>query len=127
MLDSLGAILAGTLTRVSKVSTAFVSAAWPGDAAAVLLEGVRSSAAGAAFANGCAANGLDIDDSTRYAYGHGGAQIFPTALAVAEARGRSGAQMLCGLVVGNEVAHRIGRCWHASVARSTRPVGVGAA
>ena len=114
MADNLGATLAGTPARVSRVGSEYVAAAWPGDAATVLLHGVRSSAAGAAFANGCAANAIDIDDSTRYAYGHGGAQIFPTALAVAEARGLSGAEMLCGMVAGYEVAHRIGRCWHAS-------------
>jgi 2-methylcitrate dehydratase PrpD len=63
--------------------------------------------AGAAFANGNAANGIDIDDSARYAYGHAGAQIFPTALAVAEAMGRSGAEMLTAMIVGYEVAHRV--------------------
>ena len=70
--------------------------------------------AGAAFANANAANGLDLDDSARYAYGHAGAQIFPAALAVAEALDRTGAELLTALVVGYEVAHRIGRCWHAS-------------
>ena len=74
----------------------------------------RASAIGAAFANGCAANGIDVDDSARYAYGHAGAQIFSTALAVAEARHLSGAQLLTGMVVGYEIAHRVGRCWHAS-------------
>ena len=76
--------------------------------------GMRASMAGAAFANANAANGLDLDDSARYAYGHAGAQIFPAALAVAEALDRSGAELLTALVVGYEIAHRIGRCWHAS-------------
>ena len=53
------------------------------------LHGLRASMAGAAFANGNAANGLDLDDSARYAYGHAGAQIFPAALAVAEALDRT--------------------------------------
>jgi 2-methylcitrate dehydratase PrpD len=70
--------------------------------------------AGAAFANANAANSLDLDDSARYAYGHAGAQIFPTALAVGEALDRTGAEMLTAMVVGYEVAHRIGRCWHVS-------------
>jgi len=33
---------------------------------------------------------------------------------VAEALNRTGAEMLTALVVGYEIAHRIGRCWHAS-------------
>jgi 2-methylcitrate dehydratase PrpD len=78
------------------------------------LHTLRANAAGAAFVNGNANNGIDIDDSTRYAYGHAGAQLFPTVLAVAEAFERSGAQLLTALVTGYETAHRIGRCWHAS-------------
>ena len=77
---------------------------WGGDEATILahdagrgLYGFRASAAGAAFANGNAANGLDLDDSARYAYGHAGAQIFPTALAVGEALDRSGAEILAAI------------------------------
>jgi 2-methylcitrate dehydratase PrpD len=114
LLDNLGALLSGTLTQVSRVSAAFASQRMPGDEATILLHGTRASVAGAAFANGNAANGIDADDSARYAYGHAGAQIFPTALALAEARGLSGAQLLSAMVVGYEVAHRVGRCWHAS-------------
>ncbi len=112
LVDNLGGTLAGTLTRVSRIGAEYAAEAWPGDEATVLLRGRRANAAGAAFANGCASNGIDIDDSARYAYGHAGAQIFPAALAVAESLGLSGAKMLCGMVVGYEVAHRIGRCWH---------------
>ena len=121
LADGLSAMLAGTLTRVSRISADFAAETWPGSQATVFrhepsrgLHGLRTTTAGAAFANGNSTNALDIDDSTRYANGHGGAQVFPTALAVAEAFSRTGAQMLTGLVVGYEVAHRIGRCWHAS-------------
>ncbi len=114
LVDSLGAALAGSRARVSRIGAAYAAEIWPGHEASVLMHGLRTSAVGAAFANACAANGIDIDDSARYAYGHAGAQLFPTVLALAEARGLSGAQLLCGLVVGYEVAHRVGRCWHAS-------------
>ncbi len=112
LADSLGATLAGTLTRISRICAGYAADTWPGDEATILLHGQRANAAGAAFANACAANALDSDDSARYAYGHAGAQVFPTALAVAESLGLSGAEMLCGMVVGYEVAHRVGRCWH---------------
>ena len=121
LADSFGATLAGTLTRVSRISADYAAEAWGGDQATILrhepgrgLHGLRASMAGAAFANANAANGLDLDDSARYAYGHAGAQIFPAALAVAEALDRSGAELLTAMVVGYEIAHRIGRCWHAS-------------
>jgi 2-methylcitrate dehydratase PrpD len=121
LVDGLGAMLAGTLTRVSRISADYAAETWPGDQATVFrhdategLHTLRANTAGAAFANGNSTNGIDADDSARYAYGHAGAQLFPTALAVAEAYGRTGAQMLTGLVIGYEVAHRVGRCWHAS-------------
>ena len=114
LVDTLGATLAGTMTRVSEITSSFAVETWPGDEATILLRGQRCGAVGAAFANGWAANSLDIDDGLRYAYGHGGAQIFPTALAVAESRGLNGGRMLAGIVVGYEVAHRVGRCWHDS-------------
>jgi 2-methylcitrate dehydratase PrpD len=112
LVDNVGATLAGTLTRVSKITADYATEAWRGDEATILLHGKRSTAVGAAFANAWTANGLDIDDGAQYAYGHAGAQIFPAALAVAEKHGLSGADMLTGLVVGYETAHRVGRCWH---------------
>ena len=112
LLDNLGALLSGTLTQVSQVAAAFATECLPGDEATILMHHKRANAAGAAFANGCAANGIDTDDSARYSYGHAGAQVFPAALALAEARMLSGAQLLSGMVVGYEIAHRTGRCWH---------------
>jgi 2-methylcitrate dehydratase PrpD len=112
LLDNLGALLSGTLTQVSQVAAAFATECLPGDEATILMHHKRANAAGAAFANGCAANGIDTDDSARYSYGHAGAQVFPATLALAEARMLSGAQLLSGMVVGYEIAHRTGRCWH---------------
>lgn len=111
-IDNLGATLAGTETKVAGICADYARASWSGEAATILVQGRRSSAVGAAFANAAAANGVDIDDSVRYAWGHGGAQIFPAALAVAEALGLNGKRMLTAMVVGYEVAHRIGGFWH---------------
>jgi 2-methylcitrate dehydratase PrpD len=112
LLDNLAATISGTRAAVSRIAAEFASASMPGEQATILVHGTRATTAGAAFANASAANGLDSDDGARYAYGHAGAQVFPAALAVAEAQGRSGAELLSGMVVGYEVAHRIGRCWH---------------
>lgn len=112
LVDNLASTLSGARTRVGRVAAQYASACLPGTEATILLQRRKANAAGAAFANACAANGLDTDDSARYAYGHAGAQLFPTALALAEARRLPGSRLLSGLVVGYEVAHRIGRCWH---------------
>jgi 2-methylcitrate dehydratase PrpD len=100
------------LTRVSQICADYAEVTWPSDRATILLHGKSAAAVGAAFANAAAANGIDSDDGLQYAWGHGGAQIFPAALAVAEARELDGARFLTGTVVGYEVAHRMGRCWH---------------
>ena len=112
LMDDLSATISGSRTRVSRIAAEFAATRMAGEEATILVHGKRATAAGAAFANGCAANGLDTDDSARYAYGHAGAQLFPTVLAVTEARGLAGADLLAGLVVGYEVAHRVGRCWY---------------
>ncbi len=111
-IDNLGATIAGTKTRVSQICADYAQTACAGDAATILLHGKRASPVGAAFANAAAANGIDTDDSVRYAWGHGGAQIFPVALALAEGLDLDGARLLAAMVAGYEVAHRIGGCWH---------------
>jgi 2-methylcitrate dehydratase PrpD len=112
LLDALGATLVGTLAPISKIVAGYARSAFRGDQATILLHDTRATAAGAAFANGYAANGLDIDDSAKYTRGHPGAQLLPVALAVAEKVGASGSDMLAAMVVGYEIAHRAARCWH---------------
>jgi 2-methylcitrate dehydratase PrpD len=111
-VDALGAILVGTLTPVSRITADYAGAAFRGDEATILVHGGRATAAGAAFANAYAANGIDIDDCAKYTRGHPGAQLIPATLAVGEKVGASGKEVLTALVVGYEVAHRAARCWH---------------
>ena len=112
LVDIVAAIVAGTLTPISKISAAYAPVAWSGDQATILLYDRHASAAGAAFANACAANDLDCDDGGAYTLGHQGAQVFPTALALSEKLGLRGGAMLAAVVVGYEISHRFGRAWH---------------
>ena len=112
LVDIIAAIVGGVLTPISDVAAAYAPVAWPGDDATILLHDRRARAAGAAFANACAANGLDCDDGGAYTRGHQGAQVFPTALALSEALGLGGSAMLAAVVVGYEISHRFARCWH---------------
>jgi len=113
LLDALGAMLAGTLTRASQIAAETAASLWRGEDATIFLQGLRARAAGAAFANASAASGLDIDDDAIFACGHSGAQIIPTALAVGEELNASGKALLEALVVGYEIAVRAALCWHA--------------
>jgi len=65
LLDTLGAAIGGTLTPVSKITANYIAKLWSGNEATILLHNDRSSAVGAAFANGYAANALDIDDDAK--------------------------------------------------------------
>ncbi len=114
LLDVLGATMAGTLTAIADITAGFAADVWPGTEATILWRGRRASAIGAAFANGYAANGIDIDDCGWYTKGHPGVQVFPTSLALCEAHNLSGADLLTGMVIGYEIAHRAARIWHAT-------------
>ncbi len=112
LVDIVAAIVGGVLTPISDIAAAYAPVAWQGDEATILLHDRRATAAGASFANACAANGLDCDDGGVYTRGHQGAQVFPTALALSEKLGLGGSAMLAAVVVGYEISHRFGRCWH---------------
>jgi len=114
LLDVVGAVAAGSRTPVAGIAAVSAARSWRGTEASILLSGLRASEAGAAFANGCLANALDIDDGYRPIKGHPGAAVFPAALAPAESQGASGMAFLAALVVGFEVAIRAGVALHAS-------------
>ncbi|HET8999432.1 MAG TPA: MmgE/PrpD family protein [bacterium] len=113
LLDVLGAAIAGSRMPIAGIASDIAPKVWGGDEASILLSGRRASAAGAAFANGCLANALDIDDGYRPIKGHPGAVVFPAALAAAESLGRDGATLLAAVVAGYEVAIRAGLALHA--------------
>ena len=116
LLDTLGALLAGTATPVSRMMAAFAWEQFKGNEATILVEGRLVSAVGAALANGFAANALDIDDGYRLIKGHPGACVLPPALAAAELEGCSGQEFLTALVIGYEVGIRAGLIRHATSA-----------
>ncbi len=62
----------------------------------------------AAFVNGMAAHALELDDGSKYATYHPGASIIPACLALGEAEGISGKQLLEAITAGYEVSLRIG-------------------
>jgi len=113
LLDSFGATLVGARTKVAEIADTYAREHLKGDGATILGTGAKVSAMGAAFANAVAANGTDIDDCGIYTGGHPGAQVFPTALALAEELHRSGRELLTATVIGYEVAFRAGRCMNA--------------
>ncbi len=62
----------------------------------------------AALINGTAGTWLELDEGNQFARGHAAIHVFPAALAVAEEKGASSKEFLTALVVGYEIACRIG-------------------
>jgi len=114
MMDNLGSALAGVQARASRIAAETAQALFPGDQSTLIYSGRKVSALGAAFANGVAANAVDIDDSGMYTWGHPGAQVLAAALALCESRNTSGAEMMAASVVGYEVMFRAARFWYDS-------------
>ncbi len=69
---------------------------------------LRADAAQAALINGAAGHALDFDDVTSAMHGHPTVPVAPAALAVAQAAGASGKDLLRALILGHEVESRIG-------------------
>jgi 2-methylcitrate dehydratase PrpD len=65
-------------------------------------------AVNAAFANAMLCHGLDFDDTHSDSVSHISTVVVPAALAVAEARGASGRELLAAVLAGNEIVTRIG-------------------
>lgn len=68
----------------------------------------RLSARDAALANGVASHALDFDDVNRTMQGHPTVATFPAALAVSEAEGKSGRDLLTAYIAGYEIACIVG-------------------
>ena len=112
LMDNVASTIVGAGTIVAGIAAGFARDALPGDEARVVCGGSRASTLGAAFANGVAANGTDIDDGGLYTGGYPGAQVLPAALALAESRHTTGDAFLAATVVGYEIMFRTGRCWY---------------
>lgn len=85
-------------------------------AATILFDGRKVSPAGAALAGGMMIDSIDAHDGYRPAKGHAGCGVLPALLALSEAEGRmAGPEFLTSLVIGYELACRLGAALHATV------------
>lgn len=108
VFDSIGAGLGGYQRDLGQKAARYASAIMPGNQATLLGSGERVSLEGAAFANAVMIKILGMDDSHRSA-GHIASQVVPVTLAVGEACGSSGEDILIAIVAAYDFAVRIGR------------------
>jgi 2-methylcitrate dehydratase PrpD len=107
VLDWLGSALAGSIEWPARIVQDFVSSLGRSEEATVFGAG-RSSAAGAALANGAASHILEFDDVHKGSTLHGGAPVISAALAVAERQRASGREFMLAVALGYEAALRVG-------------------
>jgi len=108
LLDTLGAIVAGSREPENR-RLAELAAARSRDGGATLLgHRMRADAFWAALANATAGVALEMDEGNRLGGGHPAIHVIPGALAVAEERGMGGQRLLEAIVAGYEIGSRLG-------------------
>ncbi len=109
-LDWLASALAGKGGRPVETLTDFQLAMGPADGPSeVLIRRRGSSPLAAAMANAAASHYVEQDDLHNASVFHPATVVFPPALAVAQALGRSGSEFLAACVAGYEVGIRVGQ------------------
>ncbi len=109
MIDWLGSALAGKGARPVETIARFAERMGPADGPSELLIHRRgTSPLLAAMTNAAASHVAEQDDLHNGSVLHPATVVFPPALAVAQALGRSGAELLAAVVAGYEVGIRVG-------------------
>jgi 2-methylcitrate dehydratase PrpD len=127
VLDTCGLIAAGAETQATRAALDFARAeAGPG-AAALLFRAERLSASRVALVHGIAAHCRDFDDTFPDSVVHAGSVVVSAALAAGEAVRAAAEDVGAAILVGYEVAARIGgvagRRFHARGLHATGIVG----
>ena len=131
MLDWLGSALAGSLEPPARMAQRVVAGLGTSADATVFSGGPtfrdgRSSAAGAALANGVASHILELDDVHKGSTLHAAAPVIPAALAVAQREHATGRDFLLAVALGYEAALRVGEAVNPSHYRFFHPTGTAA-
>ena len=109
LLDWLACALAGKGARPVETIAHFAERMGPGAGPCeILVHRTRSSPLMAAVANAAASHFAEQDDVHNGSVFHPGTVVFPPALAVAQALGSSGAELLVAAVAGYEAGIRVG-------------------
>jgi len=122
VLDWLGSALAGAIEPPARLAQGVAKGLGAAQEATVFAGG-RSSAAGAALANGVASHILELDDVHKGSIVHPAAAIIPAALGVAEKEHADGRAFLLAVALGYEAAQPIGEAVIPSHYRYWHPTG----
>ncbi|MEM2703725.1 MAG: MmgE/PrpD family protein [Candidatus Bathyarchaeia archaeon] len=113
ILDTIGCAFGGYLTAADHPLIEFVKALRCRRDSTIIGEGCKAPCSLAAGVNAQLANLIDFDETYRNR-AHPGSSIVQSALAVAEYQGASGKELINAVVLGYEIATRIGDATHPS-------------
>lgn len=109
LVDWVGSALAGKNARAVEILATFVESMGPAEGPSeILIHRRTSSPLLAAMANAAASHVAEQDDVHNGSVFHPATVVFPPALAVAQALGSSGKELLTACVAGYEVGIRVG-------------------
>src|SRR5262245_59625511 len=108
IIDCIACALAGSKEELTTILMGFAEETGGGRAASIIGKGVKTSAPMAALVNGAMGHALDYDDITRFLKGHPSVVCLPPALAVGEAVGASGRDIMLAYMIAFEVGSAIG-------------------
>jgi 2-methylcitrate dehydratase PrpD len=108
IIDCVACALAGSKEELADILVGFAADTASGTAATIIGRGVKTSAPMAAFVNGALGHALDYDDITHAIKGHPSVVCLPPALAIGEAVGASGRDVMHAYMIAFEVGCAIG-------------------
>ncbi|NEP86339.1 MAG: MmgE/PrpD family protein [Okeania sp. SIO2C2] len=109
ILDTLGVMLAGATTSVGNILLRYAESLGGTKQSSALGTQLQTSSPLAALVNGTFAHSYDYDDDNWAMMGHPSAPVLSAALAVAEAQGATGKELLTAYILGYEIEAKIGR------------------
>ena len=122
-LDWIGVTIAGKDDPLVKKLLGYVNILGGNEQATILGHKVKKSMSHAALINGSASHVLDYDDVMMAFLGHPSVTMFPSLLALAEFKEKSGADFLTAYIIGFKIGCVVGACagkehymtgWHAT-------------
>jgi 2-methylcitrate dehydratase PrpD len=109
-MDWVGVTVAGKDDPLVKKLLAYADAMGGNEQATILGHKVKKSVSQAALINGSASHALDYDDTLAAFLGHPSVTLFPSLLALAEWKGKSGRDFLSAYLVGLQVGITVAQC-----------------
>ena len=112
ILDTIAVMTVGSQFEAARIAAGFAEGLGSRPESGLVGNRVRAASPYAAFANGVASHSPEFDDTwigSNFGGGnHISSCVLPAALAIGEARGSSGSDVLLAYIVGYEVAARLG-------------------